>query len=67
MRTSYTAGWTEEDQKIWKQRKIPANRIHLRYQHHLKEFEIMRNLSRIDLPPGEGKMVAMAIGFQHEL
>lgn len=52
-------GWTEEDQRIWRDRKMKPHTILYRYQHHLKEYEIMLKLSVIKLRPSQAKLVAL--------
>ena len=61
MRQEYFVGWTEEDIGIWQARKITANRIHMRYQHHVKECELMRKLSEVDMPASEAKFTYLAL------
>lgn len=53
--------WTEEDQQIWYTRRMPANSIFMRYQHHVKEAELMARLTQIDARPGQGKLMLEAL------
>jgi hypothetical protein len=54
-------GWTDEDQEIWRARQMLPHMIYKRYQTHMREAEMMVALSHCDLPPGEGKMLFMAL------
>ena len=57
----WNVGWTEEDQEIWRTRKMSANTIYMRYQHHKKEADLMVSLSKVDMPPGEAKLTFLAL------
>jgi len=61
MSQEYHVGWTKEDVEIWQTRKMPASKIHMRYQHHIKECALMVRLSQIDLPAGDGKFTIEAL------
>ena len=51
-------GWTEEDQQIWRDRKMPAHTIEYRYQHHMREAALMRKLSMVPIKPSHAKFIA---------
>lgn len=53
--------WTEEDQQIWRDRKMPCHTILYRYQHHVKECKIMLNLTKIPIKPSKAKLVALQL------
>jgi len=57
----YFVGWTEEDQAIWRARKIRPDHIYRRFKHHMREADLMVALSQCDLPPSEGKTLFVAI------
>lgn len=52
-------GWTKEDQQIWRDRKMPASKIYMRYQHHMKEAALMRRLSMVPIKPSHAKFIAV--------
>ena len=61
MAKTYSTGWTMEEQHIWRSRKMPVSMIYMRHQHHVKECELMCKLTEINLPPGEGKFLFLAL------
>ena len=54
-------GWTDEDVEIWRQREMKPHTILYRYQHHVKECELMTALTRSKWRPGEAKMLLVAL------
>ena len=52
-------GWSEEDQQIWRDRKMKPHTIRYRYQQHMKEYQVMLNLTKIPLRPSIPKLVAL--------
>ena len=54
-------GWSEEDQQIWRDREMKPHTILYRYQHHMKEYEIMLNLTKIPIKPSPAKLVALRL------
>lgn len=61
MAVEYHVGWTDEDVRIWQTRKMKGHMIYMRYKHHVKECELMRRLTEIDLPAGDGKFTMEAL------
>ena len=54
-------GWTEEDQQIWRDRKMKPHTIQFRYQQHVKESELMVRLTSLTGIPPKLKMIAQLI------
>lgn len=59
MTTTFHLGWTDEDRQIWRDRKMKPHTILYRYQHHVKECQIMTNLVKIPIKPSQAKLVAL--------
>ena len=57
--TELETGWSEEDQQIWRDRKMKPHTIRYRYQQHMKEYQVMLNLTRIPINPSHAKFIAL--------
>ena len=59
MTTKLDTGWTKEDQKIWRERKIPVHTIRFSYITRKKDYDIMCGLTKIPMSPSSAKFIAL--------
>lgn len=52
-------GWTDEDRKIWRERKMPVHTIKFSYVTRKKDYDIMLGLTKIPLRPSFTKFIAL--------
>lgn len=52
-------GWTPEDQKIWRERKIPVAHVRFSRVTREKEYDIMLSLTKIPMRPCFAKFIAL--------
>ena len=52
-------GWTQEDQQIWRDRKMKPHTIYYRARQEAKDCQIMNNLVKIPIKPSHAKFIAL--------